>query len=220
MGNTSSIQWTDATWNVARGCTKVDEDCKYCYMYRDSFDATRYNPLEIVRTKTVFDLPLKLKEPSLIFTSSLTDFFHPAIDGYRNEAWDIIRKCPQHTFQILTKRPERITDHLPPFWNEINDRCWMGTSIGSNNSERAKQLIRARLLAPIKTIFLSLEPLYSPLPFLSDYYFDAKAFNVLKHSQRTQIISFFDWVIVGVKVETTRGSIGTGNARWSGLRIS
>lgn len=75
MGLKSEIQWTDATWNIARGCTKVDEDCKFCYMYRDSFDGTRYNPRQVVQTKTVFNLPLKLKEPSKIFTCSLTDFF-------------------------------------------------------------------------------------------------------------------------------------------------
>jgi protein gp37 len=118
MGENSAIQWTDVTWNIARGCSKVDEDCKFCYMYRDSFDGTRYNPREVVRTKTVFNLPLKVKEPSKIFTCSLTDFFHEDIDSYRNEAWDIIRKCPHHTFQILTKRPERIIDCLPADWGE------------------------------------------------------------------------------------------------------
>jgi protein gp37 len=115
MQNTN-IQWTDNTWNIARGCTKVDEDCKYCYMYRDSMENTRYNPLDVVRTKTVFNFPLKYKETMssvwpgrpLIFTSSLTDVFHPAIDGYRNEMWDIIRQCPHLIFQILTKRPERM----------------------------------------------------------------------------------------------------------------
>ncbi|PMD94859.1 hypothetical protein BWI97_15795 [Siphonobacter sp. BAB-5405] len=108
MATNSKIQWATATWNVARGCTKVDEDCKYCYMYRESFNETRYQPKEVVRTKSVFNLPLRLKEPSLIFTSSLTDFFHPDIDTYRWEAFQIIAQCPQHTFQILTKRPERI----------------------------------------------------------------------------------------------------------------
>jgi protein gp37 len=197
MGNNSAIQWTDATWNIARGCTKVDEDCKFCYMYRDSFDGTRYNPLKIVRTKTVFNLPLKLQDPSLIFTSSLTDFFHPDIDSYRNEAWDIIRKCPQHTFQILTKRPERIIGNLPEFWEEINSRCWIGTSIGHNDSTRVRELIKASILEGIRTIFLSIEPLYEPICFLRDYYFDAKAFNTLKRSERTMLISFFDWIIIG-----------------------
>ena len=60
MGKTN-IQWTDFSWNVARGCTKVDEDCKFCYMYRDSFDSTRYNPLQVTKTKTVFTLPLRIK---------------------------------------------------------------------------------------------------------------------------------------------------------------
>lgn len=185
MGQTSNIQWTDATWNIARGCTKVDEDCKFCYMYRDSFDSTRYNPLNVVRTKTVFNLPLKLKEPSKIFTSSLTDFFHEAIDSYRDEAWDIIRKCPQHTFQILTKRPERIIKHLPSFWEEVRDRVWLGTSIGSHKSiHRLFDLI-----APIQpgVKFLSLEPLHGPieLPLLD--YID------MGHKVKDLI----DWVIIG-----------------------
>ncbi len=185
MGNTSAIQWTNATWNVARGCTKVDEDCKYCYMYRDSFDGTRYNPLQIVRTKTVFNLPLKLKEPSLIFTSSLTDFFHPAIDSYRNEAWDIIRKCPQHTFQILTKRPDRIIEHLPEFWEEIKPHVWLGTSIGSG-----KGITRLfDLISPIQSgvKFLSLEPLHGPLDMHLDNFVD------MGH----RVSDLIDWVIVG-----------------------
>ncbi len=160
MAKESAIQWTDATWNIARGCTKVDEDCKYCYMYRDSMDSTRYNPLEIKRTKTVFDMPLKLKEPSKIFTCSLTDFFHEAIDGYRNEAWDIIRKCPQHTFQILTKRPERIMQCLPDDWGEGWDNVWLGTSIGSN---KGMPRLYDLLPIPAKIHFVSFEPLYQHL---------------------------------------------------------
>lgn len=185
MGQTSNIQWTDATWNIARGCTKVDEDCKFCYMYRDSFDSTRYNPLNVVRTKTVFNLPLKLKEPSKIFTSSLTDFFHEEIDSYRHEAWDIIRKCPQHTFQILTKRPERIMDHLPPYWDEIRSRIWLGTSIG--NQKSIHRLFE--LIAPIQPgiKFLSLEPMYGEiiLPLNDQVDMGHKVKNLI------------DWVIIG-----------------------
>jgi protein gp37 len=157
MGKESAIQWTDASWNIARGCTKVDEDCKFCYMYRDSFDNTRYDPKQIVRTKTVFNLPLKLKEPSKIFTSSLTDVFHEAIDGYRKEMWDIIRKCPQHTFQILTKRPERITDHLPEDWGEGWGNVWLGTSVGNPDAvHRIDHLEDVKA----KTKFISFEPLH------------------------------------------------------------
>lgn len=159
MGTESKIQWTNATWNVARGCTKVDEDCKFCYMYRDG-EKYGYDAKQIIRTKTVFDMPLKLKEPSLIFTSSLTDFFHPAIDNYRGEAWDIIKKCPQHRFQILTKRPERIIENLPKDWGRGWDNVWLGTSVGS---EKGMPRIQDLLNVPTKVRFLSLEPLHESL---------------------------------------------------------
>lgn len=189
MGKESSIQWTDVTWNIARGCTKVDEDCKFCYMYRDSFNNTRYDPKQIVKTKTVFDLPLKIKEPSKIFTCSLTDFFHQGCDSFRDEAWDIIRKCPQHTFQILTKRPERITGHLPADWNENFKHVWIGTSIGSEKGlKRMYDLVDAfnefknggiELRKPIS--FISFEPIHEHIPMNLDI----------------STCLWFDWVIIG-----------------------
>lgn len=155
----SNIQWTDYTWNIARGCTKVDADCKFCYMYRDSFDDTRYNPMQVTRTKGVFKLPLTIKEPSKIFTSSLTDFFHEDIDSFRNEAWDIIRKCPQHTFQILTKRPERITANTPPDLL-MNKNIWFGTSVGSPaGMSRIHDLLKVECAVR----FVSFEPLHEPI---------------------------------------------------------
>lgn len=175
MGEKSKIQWTDITWNIARGCTKVNKDCLNCYMYRDSMDKTRYDPYQVVRTKTVFNLPLRIKEPSRIFTCSLTDFFHPQIDSYRHEAWDIIRKCPQHTFQILTKRPERISECLPPDWGEGWSNVWLGTSVGSMESI---DFINELHKVPAQTKFLSLEPLWAPIEV------------------RFHLIGI-DWVIVG-----------------------
>jgi protein gp37 len=154
-------------------------------MYRDSFNNTRYNPLDVVRTKTVFNLPLRLKEPSKIFTSSLTDFFHPEIDSYRDEAWDIIRKCPQHTFQILTKRPERVNDLLPKDWGNGWKNVWLGTSIGSQKSiERLRDLI-----IPVRPgiRFLSLEPLHGEVRLPFEELVD------MGHSVKQLI----DWVIVG-----------------------
>ena len=178
MGQISTIQWTDATWNIARGCTKVDEDCKFCYMYRDSFDGTRYNPREVVRTKTVFNLPLRLTEPSKIFTSSLTDFFHESIDSYRHEAWDIIRKCPQHTFQVLTKRPERIKDHLPEDWGAGWSNVWLGTSVGSNPGLKR---VYPLLEVPTRVRFISFEPLHEKLSLPFDF----------------GELSMIDWAIIG-----------------------
>ncbi|MCD9188269.1 MAG: phage Gp37/Gp68 family protein [Pyrinomonadaceae bacterium] len=156
MGFNSDIQWTDATWNIARGCTKVDEDCRFCYMYRDSFGGKRFNPLSVTKTKTVFDLPLRIKEPSKIFMSSLTDVYHTDCDSFRDEAFDIIRKCPQHTFQILTKRPERITEQTPKDILEMKN-IWFGTSVGA---EKGKHRIIDLLEVDCRTHFVSFEPLH------------------------------------------------------------
>lgn len=157
MGRNSSISWTDVTWNIAVGCSKVDKDCLYCYMYRDG-KRYGYDPREIRRTKTVFNLPLKIKEPSRIFTSSLTDVFHPAIDSFRDEMWEIIRQCPHHTFQVLTKRPERIVECLPDDWGDGWNNVWMGTSIGH---QEAIGRIHQLLEVPASKRFVSFEPLWS-----------------------------------------------------------
>lgn len=156
MAEISKIQWTDATWNIARGCTKVDEDCKFCYMYREG-ERYKYDAKKVIRTKSVFNLPLKLKEPSKIFTSSLTDVFHEDCDSFREEMWEIIRKCPHHTYQILTKRPERIKEHLPADWGNGWDNVWLGTSVGSQNGiNRIYKLLEI----PTKIRFVSFEPLH------------------------------------------------------------
>lgn len=219
MAAKSNIQWTDATWNIARGCTKVDQDCKYCYMYRDSMDSTRYDPLAVIRTKTVFDFPLKYKEtkstcwdgPPLIFTSSLTDVFHPAIDSYRNEMWDIIRRCPHLIFQILTKRPERIAAHLPEYWDEIKSRVWLGTSVGSQaGGPRALELIKLRKIASV--LFLSLEPLHSEINFRWKYAPDPEERRIVKidgeiktQISQHELLMNIDWVIVGGESGNERG---------------
>ena len=156
MSKDTKIQWTDHTWNIARGCTKVDEDCKFCYMYRDA-NRYGYDAKAVIKTKTVFRLPLTIKEPSKIFVSSLTDVFHPDCDSFRDEMWDIIRKCPQHTFQILTKRPDRIKDHLPEDWGPGWDNVWLGTSIGSN---KGMKRIYPLIETPAKVRFVSFEPIW------------------------------------------------------------
>jgi protein gp37 len=157
-------------------------------MYRDSFDGKRFNPLVITRTKTVFNLPLKLKEPSRIFTCSLTDFFHEGIDSFREEAWEIIRKCPQHTFQILTKRPERVKQCLPSDWGDGYANVWLGTSVGSQASIE-RMVILSTLPARVK--FLSLEPLHDEVKL-------DKALIYFEHIKTDfYVLPAYDWVIVG-----------------------
>lgn len=206
MGTTSSIEWTDATWNIARGCTKVDKDCKFCYMYRDSMNGTRYKARDVVRTKTVFNLPYTLKQPSRIFTSSLTDVFHEAIDSYRDDMWQIIRKCPQHTFQILTKRPERIWDHLPDDFDIHFDHVWLGTSIGHQDGmHRLFDLLRPVIesksqwdgsrLSYYGIKFLSLEPLHGHIDIPWEQ----------KISGGQKVCQFIDWVIIGGESGNEKG---------------
>ena len=101
MGETTKIEWTGATWNPWYGCLKVSHGCDNCYMYRDMERYGR-NPSVVTRSKTQFNMPLKLKEPTLIFTCSWSDFFIREADEWRAEAWEIMRQTPQHTYQVLT----------------------------------------------------------------------------------------------------------------------
>ena len=161
MAQNSSIEWTEATWNPVTGCTKISPSCKFCYAermakrlqakgqhrYRDGFRLTLQDD--------VVDLPLRWKKPQTIFVNSMSDLFHKDVPV------DLIRRCfvvmqqaSQHTFQVLTKRPEHtveLSDELP--WSE---NVWMGTSV-----ENADYVWRvhglAKTAARIK--FLSIEPL-------------------------------------------------------------
>lgn len=194
MATGSSIEWTDATWNPVAGCTPVSAGCKNCYAarmalrlshmpnsvgekYRDTAMRTRGGlPVftgHINLDRASLDLPRSWRLPRLIFVNSMSDVFHEQVPlSYIKEIFAVMVACPQHTFQILTKRPERASElagHLP--WPA---NVWMGTSV-----EDARVLHRVDELRtiPAKVRFLSCEPLIGPLTGLS-----------LKH---------IDWVIVG-----------------------
>lgn len=111
MAHTSKIEWTEATWNPWHGCHKVSQGCKNCYMFRDK---KRYgqDPNVVVRSKTKFYDPLKWTEPRTIFTCSWSDFFIEESDAWRDEAFAIMALTPQHTYQVLTKRPERMLEYF------------------------------------------------------------------------------------------------------------
>lgn len=162
MGRETGISWTDSTWNPWMGCTKVSAGCDNCYMFREQ---RQYgNDPELVRkSKTKFDAPLKWDDPRLVFTCSWSDWFHAEADPWRDEAWEIIRRSPQHTFQILTKRPGRIARHLPADWGDGYENVWLGTSV-----ETDEFLTRVRVLrdVPASLRFVSAEPLLGPLPSL------------------------------------------------------
>ena len=160
MGASSSIEWTEATWNPWHGCKKVSPGCAHCYMYRDK---KRYgqNPAIVVKSKTMFDAPTKWNESRMVFTCSWSDFFIEEADLWRDQAWEVIRATPQHTYQILTKRPSRITSHLPLGWPLSN--VWLGVSVENPRFFSRIDILRS---VPANVRFLSLEPLLSAMPNL------------------------------------------------------
>lgn len=185
MSENTKIQWTDHTWNPWHGCKKVSAGCKYCYMYRDK-ERYKKDPAVVVRSKTGFNTPLQWYAPAKVFTCSWSDWFIEEADAWRDAAWAIIKATPWLTYQILTKRPERIVAHLPADWGEGYTNVWLGVSVENQATadERIPQL--ARIPAAIR--FLSCEPLLEPLDLLKDY-------PVGKGS--IQFGALLDWVIVG-----------------------
>lgn len=172
MAVKSKIQWTEATWNPWHGCKKVSPGCKYCYMFRDK-ERYGHDPTTVLRSKTKFDAPLKWEGSKLIFTCSWSDWFIEEADEWREEAWDIIRRTPQHTYQILTKRPERIHENLPTYFEAL-ENVWIGVSI-----ESQAQVNRLEYLVDLGcTTFASFEPL---IGFIDWNFF----------------MSALDWVIIG-----------------------
>lgn len=122
MGENTKIEWTEATWNPWHGCHKVSQGCKNCYMFRDK---KRYgqDPNVVVGSKTKFYDPLKWKEPRKIFTCSWSDFFIEEADPWRDEAMAIMALTPQHTYQVLTKRPDRMLKYVTTACGRIANLC-------------------------------------------------------------------------------------------------
>ena len=119
------------------------------------------DPMVVVRSKTTFNAPLKWKEPKLIFTCSWSDFFIEEADPWRDTAWNIIKRTPQHTYQILTKRPYRILETLPADWGKGWSNVWLGVSV--ENQESANLRIPWLVRVPATVRFLSCEPLLGPI---------------------------------------------------------
>lgn len=162
MGQKTGISWTGATWNPWHGCIKVSSGCKNCYMYRDK-ERFGQDPRQVVKSKTAFNSPLKWTEPRLIFTCSWSDFFIEEADEWRAEAWEIIKNTPQHTYQILTKRPERIIECLPKDWGDGYENVWLGVSVEDEFHNWRAQMLST---TPAKVRFISAEPLIGPIDSL------------------------------------------------------
>jgi len=156
------------TWNPVTGCTKISQGCKHCYAERmakrlEAMGSDRYrNGFEVTLHPDLLDVPHGWRQPRVVFVNSMSDLFHDDISlAYIQRVFTTMRDCPHHTFQVLTKRSERLADLAPQLpWS---GNVWMGVSV-----EDARVLGRVHDLqrVPAAVRFLSLEPLIGPLDAL------------------------------------------------------
>lgn len=168
MASNSNIEWTESTWNPVTGCSKVSEGCRYCYAERmakrlEAMGNRRYvNGFNVTLHDDLVDLPRRMRQPRLIFVNSMSDLFHEKVPvDFIRRVFRTMEACPQHTFQVLTKRSQRLRElssRLP--WPT---NVWMGVSI---EDDRVLSRVADLLKVPAKVRFLSCEPLIGPLDAL------------------------------------------------------
>lgn len=178
----TSISWATYTHQFWRGCTKVSDGCKYCYMHR-ILEKNEVDPTKLRRsTNEEFNAPKQYKSGQIIFVNSLSDFFHEDADKWRKEAWQVIKDCQQHSWLILTKRPERINQCLPADWIGNYSNVMLGASI---ESQKYADRMITLLEVPDAKRFISAEPLLGPLNLTFTDKFGVKP------------IDLFRWCIIG-----------------------
>jgi protein gp37 len=168
MPTKSNIEWTEMTWNPVTGCTKVSQGCKHCYAERmakrlTAMGSDRYrNGFEVTLHPDLLDVPRGWRQPRVVFVNSMSDLFHDDIPlAYIQRVFATMRDCPHHTFQVLTKRSERLVELAPQLPWPAN--VWMGVSV---EHARVVQRVRDLQRVPAAVRFLSLEPLIGPLDAL------------------------------------------------------
>ncbi len=159
------IEWTNYTWNPWQGYSEITEDYKYCNIPQVK-NQYEQDLNQVFRSKPpTFNKPLTWGEHKLVFTCSWSDFFIEEADEWRDEAWAIIKETPHLIYQILTKRPERILEHLPEDWGDGYDNVWLGVTIENTDS---KSRLHELVTVPSKVKFISAEPLLERIEFTQD----------------------------------------------------
>jgi len=179
MAATSSIEWTESTWNPVTGCTKVSAGCKHCYAERiakrlKAAGQPNYaNGFKVTLHDHALQIPFKWRKPRMVFVNSMSDLFHESVPlEFIQRVFDVMNRAHWHTYQILTKRADRLEALSPRLaWSS---HIWMGVTVERRDYvDRIEHLKRTG--ASIK--FVSLEPLLGPFPHLD--------------------LGGIDWVIVG-----------------------
>lgn len=174
MAGPTSIEWTEVTWNPVTGCDRVSPGCDNCYALalakrlkamgspryqKDGHPRTSGPGFGVTCHEDLLEVPLRWRRPRLVFVNSMSDLFHPGVpDAFISRVFDTMKAADQHTFQILTKRPQRLVamaESLP--WPS---NIWMGVSVENASYKfRIDQLRKV----PAKVRFLSVEPLIEDL---------------------------------------------------------
>ena len=183
MANSTSIEWTDATWNPVTGCTKISAGCDNCYAERFSerFRGVPGHPFESGFDLTLrperLEQPLHWRAPRMVFVNSMSDLFHKEIpDEFIGRVFDTMERAHWHTFQVLTKRSSLMRSFLRRRYGKTRgpSHMWFGVSVEDGSK---KSRIRHLQEAPAGVRFLSIEPLIGPVGTLD--------------------LTGIDWVIVG-----------------------
>ena len=179
MSQRTKIEWTEMTWNPITGCTKISSGCKNCYAERMSkrlqaMGQFRYrNGFKLTLQPQALDEPYQWKRSRVVFVNSMSDLFHENVPlSYIKDVFEVMKKCPQHQFQILTKRSNRLKQLAP--YLEWSPNIWMGVSV--ENDDFTFRIDHLRFV-PAITRFISIEPFLGPI-----YKLD---------------LTGIDWVIVG-----------------------
>ncbi|MPZ70640.1 MAG: DUF5131 family protein [Actinobacteria bacterium] len=169
----TGIEWTDSTWNPTTGCRKVSPGCDHCYAATlakrlKAMGSTRYQTdgpdgegFGLALHPDKIEEPLKWKRPRRVFVNSMSDLFHPGIpSSFLDRVFEVMAACPQHQFQILTKRPTRMArevSRLEDKFGGVLKNVWLGTSV--EDQEWAGKRVPHLLNTPAAVRFLSCEPL-------------------------------------------------------------
>lgn len=169
MSTHSGIEWTESTWNPITGCTKISQGCKHCYAERMALrlkamgQPNYVNGFKLTLHEHALQLPLTWKQPQTIFVNSMSDLFHEEVPlEFIEKIFEVMRQASWHTFQVLTKRSQRLVE----LDSQLNwpKNVWMGVTVESQSYDfRIDDLRQSH--AQVK--FLSLEPLLGPISHLN-----------------------------------------------------
>ncbi len=162
MTQLSRIEWTEATWNPTVGCTKISPGCKNCYAEAmakrlQAMGTPGYaNGFKLTVLPERLEEPLRRKKPTVYFVNSMSDLFHKSVsDEYIEQVFDVIQRCPHHTFQVLTKRAERLASFFKR--RAVPTNAWIGVSV--EDKEYGVPRINHLRKVDARIRFLSVEPL-------------------------------------------------------------